>query len=186
MVVVLSHLHLHSSLQSSSKLVWRPDYLYLIGTITIEQLQALHSVQCKNCNCRLLVSCPTRLSYLSYFNIPRTKKCSMQCASRLSSNSSVTSWQHLNLATPLCQVHQQDNGCSKRFSGSHSCFMPSPNESLELRNLIYLPSCKSQTEVSEKMFLRYRMNLGRYEHETKKSNKSFPDKRDESHQYFMP
>ena len=156
MVVVLSHLHLHSSLQSSSKLVWRPDYLYLIGTITIEQLQALHSVQCKNCNYRL------------------------------SSNSSVTSWQHLNLATPLCQFHQQDNGCSKRFSGSHSCFMPSPNESLEMRNLIYLPSCKSQTEVSEKMFLRYRMNLGRYEHETKKSNKSFPDKRDESHQYFMP
>ena len=98
----------------------------------------------------------------------------------------LTSWQHLNLATPLCQVHQQDNGCSKRFSCSHSCFMPSPNESLEMGNLIYLPSCKSQTEVSEKMFLRYRMNLGRYEHETKKSNKSFPDKRDESHQYFMP
>ena len=71
-------------------------------------------------------------------------------------------------------------------SDSHSCSMSSPAESLEMRNLIYLPSCKSQTEVSEKMFLRYRMNLGRYEHETKKSNKSFPDKRDESHQYFMP
>ena len=64
----------------------------------------------------------------------------------------LTSWQHLNLATHLCQVHQQDNGCSKRFSGSHSCFMPSPNESLEMGNLIYLPSCKSQTEVSEKCF----------------------------------
>ena len=29
------------------------------------------------------------------------------------------------------------------------------------------------------------MNFPRYEHENKKSKKSLPDKRDESHQYFM-